>query len=234
MVGVAGCLAKEEHERKTPAKVTKQEEEDEIPLFYSDLMPLLLEYIDLYLIHWPFTVKPGKGGRPFAEEDLMPMDFKSVWAAMEECQRLGLAKFIGVSNFSCKKLQNLISSSTIPPAVNQVEMSPIWQQKKLRDFCKANGIVVTAFSPLGAKGGAPAMLWRMKFSWRLQKQGGRLLLSYNKERLKENLQIFDWELSEDDCKKISETKQHGMMLKEEFISARGPYNSIEELWDGEL
>jgi diketogulonate reductase-like aldo/keto reductase len=97
---------------------------------------LQLEYIDLYLIHWPITVKPGKGGWPFAEEDLMPMDFKSVWAAMEKCQRLGLAKFIGVSNFSCKKLQNLLSSSTIPPAINQV--SPVLQQLQL--FILTNNI----------------------------------------------------------------------------------------------
>lgn len=82
---------------------------------------LELEYLDLYLIHWPISVRPGKGWQwPFDEEDMMPIDFKSVWAAMEECQRLGLAKSIGVSNFSCKKLEILLSSATIPPAVNQV------------------------------------------------------------------------------------------------------------------
>jgi hypothetical protein len=52
--------------------------------------------------------------------------------------------------------------------------------------------------------------------------------------MKENLQIFDWELSEDDRNKISQIKQHRMMLKEELVSARGPYKSVEELWDGEL
>jgi hypothetical protein len=58
--------------------------------------------------------------------------------------------------------------------------------------------------------------------------------SYNKERMKENLQIFDWELSEDDHNKISQIKQHRMMRKEELVSARGPYKSVVELWDGEL
>ena len=83
---------------------------------------LQLEYLDLYLIHWPISVTPGQicMGRPFDKQDLMPMDFKSVWAAMEECQRLGLTKSIGVSNFSCKKLENLLSFATIPPSVNQV------------------------------------------------------------------------------------------------------------------
>jgi diketogulonate reductase-like aldo/keto reductase len=88
---------------------------------------LQLEHIDLYLIHWPISARPGR--LSCDEEDLMPMDFKSVWAAMEECQRLGLAKSIGVSNFSCKKLQNLLSSATIPPSVNQV--SPLHQLQLL-------------------------------------------------------------------------------------------------------
>ncbi|CAL2278133.1 unnamed protein product [Prunus armeniaca] len=66
---------------------------------------------------------------------------------MEECQRLGLTKSIGVSNFSTKKLKNVLSFATIPPSTN-----PFWQQKKFRDFCKANGVIVTAFSPLGGIG----------------------------------------------------------------------------------
>ena len=111
----------------------------------------------------------------------MPMDFEVVWSEMEECQRLGLAKCIGVSNFSCKKLQHILSIATIPPSVNQVnttfllfdfffskqfqftllfffmdenkvEMSPIWQQRKLRELCRSNDIVVTAYSVLGSRG----------------------------------------------------------------------------------
>ncbi|XP_050287416.1 NAD(P)H-dependent 6'-deoxychalcone synthase-like isoform X5 [Quercus robur] len=125
-----------------------------LPSLQKSLRTLQLEYLDLYLIHWPISVTPGPVTieRPFDKQDLMPMDFKSVWAAMEECQRLGLTKSIGVSNFSCKKLENLLSFATIPPSVNQVEMNLIWQQNKLTEFCKANGIIVTAFSPLGAKG----------------------------------------------------------------------------------
>uniref|UniRef100_A0A2C9UP89 NADP-dependent oxidoreductase domain-containing protein n=1 Tax=Manihot esculenta TaxID=3983 RepID=A0A2C9UP89_MANES len=110
---------------------------------------LQLEYLDLYLIHWPISCKPGRSMFPIPKDELLPMDFKSVWAAMEECQQLGLTKAIGVCNFSCKKLEHLLAFATIPPAV---EMSPLWQQKKLREFCKANDIVVTAYSPLGAKG----------------------------------------------------------------------------------
>ncbi|PHU02706.1 Non-functional NADPH-dependent codeinone reductase 2 [Capsicum chinense] len=68
---------------------------------------------------------------------------------MEECQKLGLTKSIGVSNFSCKKLADVLATAKIPPAVNQVEVNPCWQQRKLRDFCKRNGVFVVGYSPLG-------------------------------------------------------------------------------------
>ncbi|KHN05967.1 NAD(P)H-dependent 6'-deoxychalcone synthase [Glycine soja] len=77
---------------------------------------------------------------------------QGVWKGMEECQKLGLAKSIGVSNFTCKKLEDLLSFATIPPSVNQVEMNPAWHQKKLKEIYDAKGIIITAFSPLGAKG----------------------------------------------------------------------------------
>ncbi|KAB2620118.1 non-functional NADPH-dependent codeinone reductase 2-like [Pyrus ussuriensis x Pyrus communis] len=104
-------------------------------------MNLGLEYLDLYLIHFPVSLKPGSE-YPFnqEEEDLLPMDFRSIWETMEEC----LTKFIGVSNFSCKKLEILLSTAEIPPVVNQVEMNPVWQQKKLMEFCESKGIVITA------------------------------------------------------------------------------------------
>lgn len=79
-----------------------------------------MEYIDLYLVHWPVSLKPGEYELPVKKKDLLPIDIKSVWEAMEECQKLGLAKSIGVSNFSCKKLETLLATAQIPPAVNQV------------------------------------------------------------------------------------------------------------------
>lgn len=79
-----------------------------------------MEYIDLYLIHWPLSCQPGKTDFPIKADDFLAMDFRGVWEAMEECQKLGLAKSIGVSNFSCKKLKDLLALAKIPPAVNQV------------------------------------------------------------------------------------------------------------------
>jgi 3''-deamino-3''-oxonicotianamine reductase len=79
-----------------------------------------MEYVDLYLIHWPVSTKPGRYMLPFPKDEMEEFDMQSVWEAMEECCRLGLAKSIGVSNFSIKKLELLLSFAKIPPAVNQV------------------------------------------------------------------------------------------------------------------
>lgn len=79
-----------------------------------------LEYLDLYLIHFPASLKPGVYEVPFNQDDIVEIDIESVWRAMEECQKLGLTNSIGVSNFTCKRLEKLLATASIPPAVNQV------------------------------------------------------------------------------------------------------------------
>ena len=138
-----------------------------------------MEYVDLYLVHWPVRLRKEAPDKDFRGEEVLPWDMKGTWEAMEECCRLGLAKSIGVSNFSCKKLSQLLQYAAIPPAVNQVlkqgvcrgiigrasswvddeiervfqvEMNAAWQQAKLREFCREKGIHVSAWSPLGANG----------------------------------------------------------------------------------
>ncbi|KAM7486869.1 hypothetical protein LguiA_002878 [Lonicera macranthoides] len=124
-----------------------------LPALQNTLKNLMLEYLDLYLVHMPVSSKHnGKFEYPPKKEDVLPMDMKSVWAAMEECQSIGLTKSIGVSNFSCKKIADVLAFVKITPAVNQVELNPLRQQKKLVEFCKPNGILVVAFSPLGRAG----------------------------------------------------------------------------------
>ncbi|GJN02795.1 hypothetical protein PR202_ga20181 [Eleusine coracana subsp. coracana] len=122
-----------------------------LPSLRESLLNLQLEYVDLYLVHWPMAVKPSKPQFPMRREDIVPMDLHGVWQAMEECHRLGLAKMIGVSNFITKKLQELLAIAKIPPSINQVELNPSWQQKKLIEFCKNKGIHVAAYSPLGGQ-----------------------------------------------------------------------------------
>ncbi|KAL7241882.1 hypothetical protein ACSBR1_014456 [Camellia fascicularis] len=224
-----------------------------LPSLQKTLRELKLEYLDLFLIHWPISIKPGAIEIPPKTEDIVPMDFKSVWEAMEDCQRQGLTKSIGVSNFSSKKLGDILAFATIPPAVNQVELNPYWQQKKLRDYCKANGVTVAAFSPLGAAGttwGSSRVMEsevlneiarakgksvaQVCLRWEYEQDIAIVVKSYNKERMKQNLEIFDWALSEEESKKISEIPQSRRVTGEEFTSATGPYKTPEELWDGEL
>jgi 3''-deamino-3''-oxonicotianamine reductase len=122
-----------------------------VSAFVENRRNLQMEYVDLYLIHWPICLKPGSTTFPFKRDDALPFDLEGVWRAMEECQRLGLARAIGVSNFTTKHLDKLLAVATIPPAVDQVEMNPAWQQQTLRAYCAAKGIHVAAYSPLGGQ-----------------------------------------------------------------------------------
>ncbi|XVE85551.1 hypothetical protein DITRI_Ditri17bG0099300 [Diplodiscus trichospermus] len=137
-----------------------------LPALQKTLRNLKLEYLDLYLVHWPVSLTSG------------------------------------VSNFSCKELQTVLSTAKIPPAVNQVEMNPLWQQEKLRKFCNKKAILIIAYSPLGAKGA----LWgsnRVCLRWAYEQGICVLVKSFNKERMKENLDIFNWKLSPEESHQIS-------------------------------
>ncbi|WOH13585.1 hypothetical protein DCAR_0833095 [Daucus carota subsp. sativus] len=196
-----------------------------------------LEYLDQYLIHFPASVKAGVVFPPKVE-DVVPLDIKSVWTAMEECQTLGLTRSIGVSNFTCKKLGDILAFAKIPPAINQVEMNPTWQQGKLREFCQANKITIAAYSPLGAAGafwGTKGVLEsEVALRWAYEQGVVIVFRSFNKERLKQYLQIFDWELSDEESKKIAGIPQSRANLCQMFIFETGPVKSLEELWDGEV
>ncbi|KAK3017165.1 hypothetical protein RJ639_006625, partial [Escallonia herrerae] len=187
---------------------------------------LKLDYVDMYLIHMPLRFSPLAKGSPVPREHILPFDIKSVWEGMEKCQNLGLTKAIGVCNFSRKKLGELLLNAKIPPAVNHVEMNPLWQQKELREFCKENGIHVTAYSPLGANGTAwgnnrifegdvlkniakakGKTTLQVSLRWVYEQGVSLLVKSYNKERMKKNLQIFDWSLTEKEASEISRLPQ---------------------------
>ncbi|KAL8464403.1 hypothetical protein ACS0TY_034072 [Phlomoides rotata] len=226
-----------------------------IPALKKSLSNLKLEYLDLYMIHWPVSVTQESAFEyPVAnKKNIIPFDCKAVWSKMEEAVKLGLVKTIGVSNFTCKKLEDLLSFATIPPAVNQVELSPVWQQKKLVDFCKAKGIVVTGYATLGSAGqfwgsdrvvgvhtlkeiakakgkSVPQVILR----WAHQHGVATVVKSYNPGRMEENASIFDWELSEEECKKISEIPQSRGMAADGFVGQDSAIKSVEDLWDGEI
>ncbi|XP_045810872.1 methylecgonone reductase-like [Trifolium pratense] len=223
-----------------------------LPALKNSLQRLGLEYVDLYLIHFPVRLRPNEGIFPKGE-GVLPFDMKGTWEAMEECSKLGLTKSIGVSNFGAKKLSELLQNATIPPAVNQVEMNVAWQQGNLRKFCQNKGIHMSAWSPLGANGAIWGSLAVMEspilkdiaitpgksvpqiaLRWVLEQGVTPVVKSFNKIRMRENLHIFNWELSADDLAKIKQIPQRRAGLVREFVSENGPYKTLEDLWDGEL
>ncbi|KAK2441610.1 3''-deamino-3''-oxonicotianamine reductase [Trifolium repens] len=240
-----GLVTREELFITSKLWVTENHPHLVVPALQKSLKTLQLDYLDLYLIHWPISSQPGKFSFPIDVADLLPFDVKDVWQSMEECLKLGLTKAIGVSNFSVKKLQNLLDVATILPAVNQVEMNLAWQQKKLREFCSANGIVLTAFSPLrkGASRGPNEVMEndmlkeiadvhgksvaQVSLRW-LYEQGITFVpKSYDKQRMNQNLHIFDFALTKEDHQKIDQIKQSRLIP--------GPTKpSLNDLWDDEI
>lgn len=217
-----------------------------VPALRASLARLNLDYLDLFLIHWPAA---DVSSSPAPVE----FDMEGVWRDMEECQRLGLAKSVGVSNFSAAKMSALLSLAAVPPAVNQVEMNVGWRQEKVRRVCAAHGVVVAAYSPLGANGdawGSDAVMEsavmrqvaaargksvaQVALRW-VYEQGVCLVArSFNRERLQQNMAIFDWELGEEDKAMIATIPQRRACKGQHVVSPNGPYKSFEELWDGEI
>ncbi|KAM6567543.1 non-functional NADPH-dependent codeinone reductase 2 [Cannabis sativa] len=218
-----------------------------IPAIQKTLKNLRMDYLDQYLIHWAVALKPSEPNFVFSRDDVIPLDIKSVWEKMEECQTLGLTKTIGVSNFSCKKLQTLLATAKIPPAFNQVELNPVWQQRKLREFCKEKGILITAYSPLGGKGS----IWgtnrvmendvlkqiaeakgktvaQVCLRWAYEQGICFVMKSFNKKRMQENLDIFDWSLTPNELLLIDQIPQQRSYGGQHFCS------SAQEFWDGEI
>jgi len=112
--------------------------------FEESLKKLNCEYIDLYLMHWPFAEVDGRSLSP----EVHPT-FVDTWKEMEKLLDTGKVKSIGVSNFSIKTLTELLAHAKVVPATNQVEINPCLPQFELQKFCEEKGILITAYSPFG-------------------------------------------------------------------------------------
>ncbi|WP_372644580.1 aldo/keto reductase [Ancylomarina sp.] len=123
--------------------------ENVIPALKQSLSDLQLDYLDLYLIHFPIGIK-SNAVLPVKTEDFAEYPIADTWKGMEAAFEEGLARHIGVCNFSVVKLEKLMQTAQIKPEMNQVEIHAYMQQLALVDFCKANGILLTAYAPLGS------------------------------------------------------------------------------------
>ncbi|AQX55685.1 aldo/keto reductase [Priestia flexa] len=177
--------------------------ESTLEAFETSLNKLGLDYLDLYLIHWPVEGK-----------------YKDTWRALEKLYKDGKVKAIGVSNFQIHHLEDLMKDAEIKPMVNQVELHPLLTQVELRDFCKKNDIQIEAWSPLAqgelldnavlkeiadkhGKSTAQVIL-----RWDLQSEIVTIPKSIKEHRIVENASIFDFELSQEDMAKINELNKN--------------------------
>jgi diketogulonate reductase-like aldo/keto reductase len=198
--GVGAALAASDIPREELFITTKLWNEDQgyesgLAAIDASLERLGLEYIDLYLVHWPISGSRGEA-----------------WRAMEAISESGKAKAVGVSNYTVRHLEELLDSSGLVPAVNQVEFHPYIyeQQKELLEFCKRKGIIVEAYSPLSrhsrevddriaaiaeTTGKTPS---QVILRWCLQHGTAPLPRSTNPDHIAENFDIFDFELSDND------------------------------------
>ena len=198
------------------------------PALRKTLADLQLDYLDLYLMHWGVAIKGQIGDEPLDENGVLitaPVSIRETWAAMEKLVEKGLVRAIGVSNFTGPMLVDLLSYAKILPAVNQIELHPYNAQTKLVEFCQYKNIAVTAYSPLGTPARAkehnqevliedPKVLAiaqkhnktasQVLLRWAIQRNTIVIPKSLSPEHLKANLDIFDFELTQDDMTTLTQ------------------------------
>jgi len=176
----------------------------------ESLTNLQVDYVDLYLIHWPFSF--DSNNKLAANQ----VPIKETWQAMEKIVKEGKAKSIGVSNFNTVRLKELLSIAAILPAVNQVELHPYLPQFELKEFCDKHNIHLSAYSPLGSTDAPLAKdeviqeiakkhnksEAQVLISWGTQRGTSVLPKSVTPDRIQSNFE--DFELPEEDMKRINE------------------------------
>ncbi len=221
------------------------------------LKDLQLDYLDLYLMHWPVAVKKGVGfpesGDDFIGLDKLPLI--DTWKAMEKLLKKGLTKHIGVSNFNIPKIQGLIDAGGMVPEMNQVESHPLLAQQELLEFCKKNQILYTAYSPLGSRDRAEGMkaedepdmfeIPRLKaiaenhgvhpaqilIKWAEARGTIVIPKSVNPQRLKANLASAEIPLSDFEMMEINKLDMGYRYVNGKFWEREGGPYTAEALWN---
>ncbi|XP_028967324.1 1,5-anhydro-D-fructose reductase [Galendromus occidentalis] len=194
------------------------------------LIALGVDYVDLYLVHWPIAFREGHEGLP---QDGPPIttdvDYIDTWRGMEEVYMEGKARNIGVSNFNSEQIDRLLVNCDIRPLVNQVEANVHLNQEKLRSFCGQRGVSLTAYSPLGSPGykrwptpcsnqNGPKPLENpvvASLALKYSKTPAQILLRFliqrgissipkssAAERIKENIDVFDFNIDPEDMRQL--------------------------------
>lgn len=155
----------------------------------TSLKSLGLDYVDLYLMHWPVPMNPNGNDPKFPKladgsRDLdKSWSYSKTWKEMEKLLKTGKTKAIGVANFSVPFLEELLKDASVTPAANQIENHPYLPQQEIVDFCKDKGILITAYSPLGSTG---SPLFQEKEIQEVAKKHntspGAVLLSYHSKK----------------------------------------------------
>ena len=226
-----------------------------IPALQDSLKKLQLDYLDLYLIHWPVAFRNGVDFPKKPEDYLTPEEAPIIetWKQMEKAKKDGLAKHIGVSNFSDVKLKELIVKASVKPEMNQVELHPLLQQDDLLAYCKSENVLVTAYSPLGSgdrsnsmKGeNEPNLLeidtikdiakkhnasaGQILISWHNHRGNAAIPKSTSKEHIKENFKAASIELDETDMKAIAKLDEHYRFITGKFFEE--PSKGYKDIYD---
>jgi aldehyde reductase len=226
-----------------------------LPALQVTLKNLQLEYVDLYLIHWPQDLPRDVVLSKLTDEQMLgynEQNIASCWEGMEEARSLGLARAVGISNFTITKTENLLKTAKVVPAVNQVECHPFLQQQKLFEYCQSKGIVFEAYSPLGNPGRpkkgdddpsvfdnpiineiavkhntGPA---QVALAFQLQRGIVVLAKTVNLQRVADNLTCTNVNLDPEDMRRMRELDQNLRLLR--FFMMRSNM-TLDEFWDME-
>jgi alcohol dehydrogenase (NADP+) len=226
------------------------------PALETSMKKLQLDYLDLYLIHWPVALRHGVE-LPRGPEDFLPLSevpLESTWEAMLNVSEQGLTRQAGVSNFSKRMIEQVSEATSHTPAVNQVELHPYLQQDALIAACKAHGVAVTAYSPLGSPDSA-AMMGRhddvlltqhptiveiadahqatpgqVLIAWAIARGTSVIPKSVNPGRIAENWGARELSLTPADMTAIAALDRHQRMVDGGFWFLGETY-SPQTLWD---